>query len=229
MTAATEPVAAAGAALRIDVVSDVVCPWCYLGKRRLARALDAGIGADVEVGWRPFRLDPTIPPDGIPREQYLTRKFGSLDAVAPMHQRLAALGAEEGIDFRFEGIGRAPDTVDAHRLIAWAGARGMADAMVERLFAAYFTEGRDIGERRVLVRLAAEAGLDDPDIGDRLAGEEDRDTVVGEIDRARRIGVTGVPCFILDGRYAVMGAQPPETLAAAIGQALAERSTAVRS
>jgi predicted DsbA family dithiol-disulfide isomerase len=208
--------------ISIDVVSDVVCPWCYLGKRRLEAALDLLPDTPVAVRWMPFRLDPTIPRQGIGREAYLTRKFGSITAVGDVHRRLTQMGRAEGIDYRFEAITRSPNTVDAHRLIRWAGPEGRQDAMVERLFAAYFTEGLDIGDAGVLVRLAAEAGIAYGDIAARLASDLDSADVAAEIDNAQRIGVTGVPCFIIDRRYGVMGAQPPDSLARAIAQASAE-------
>ncbi len=209
------------ATLDIDVISDVVCPWCYLGKRRLARALDLMPEVVVMVRWRPFQLDPTIPPEGIDRDDYLTRKFGSLEAVADIHQRLTDQGREEGIDYRFERITRSPNTVDAHRLVRWAAPEGLQDLVVERLFAAYFTHGRDIGESDVLVAIAGESGLDEGEVAARLASDEDRGEVVGEVEDAFRMGVTGVPCFIIEHRYAVMGAHPPEMLAEAIAQAAA--------
>jgi predicted DsbA family dithiol-disulfide isomerase len=137
-------------ALTIDVVSDVVCPWCYLGKRRLEQALALMPDRDTTVRWRPFRLDPTIPPEGIDREDYLTRKFGSLEAVADSHQRLTEIGQAEGITYRFDAITRAPNTVNAHRLARWASAENRQDAMVERLFAAYFSEGLDVGDNAVV-------------------------------------------------------------------------------
>jgi len=214
----------ASAPLNIDIVSDVVCPWCYLGKRRLERAVSLA-GVDATVRWRPFRLDPTIPPGGIDRREYLTRKFGSVEAVAPAHAQLSALGKEEGIDYRFDLITRSPDTVDAHRVIRWASA-DRQDAMTEGLFRAYFTEGREIDDHAVLAALASEVGLDATAVAARLATDEDRAEVKAEIDHAYRIGVTGVPCFILDGRYAVMGAQPPEMLADAITQVAARKSEA---
>jgi len=207
-------------ALTIDVVSDVVCPWCYLGKRRLEQALTLTPDREITVRWRPFRLDPTIPAEGIDRETYLTRKFGSLEAVADSHRRLTEMGRAEGIAYRFDAITRAPNTVNAHRLVHWAAAEDRQDAMVERLFAAYFSEGLDVGDDDVLARLAGEAGLDG-DIAARLAGQEDRDAVTAEVENAYRIGVSGVPCFILDRRYAVVGAQSAEVLVEAMTQAAA--------
>ncbi|KAB2866439.1 MAG: DsbA family oxidoreductase [Bauldia sp.] len=208
--------------LPIDVVSDVVCPWCYLGKRRLAAGLDLAPEIAATVRWLPFRLDPTIPPEGIDRRTYLERKFGSLEAVAASHAALTESGAAVGINFRFDRITRSPNTIDAHRLVRWAEPAGRQDAVVERLFRAYFTEGADIGDRAVLAMLAGEAGLDATEAAVRLDTADDRTEVEAEIEHAYRIGVTGVPCFILGGRAAVMGAQPAATLAAAIRDVAAE-------
>ena len=209
----------------IDVVSDVVCPWCYVGKRRLEKALGLMPEVSAKVRWRPFRLDPTIPPEGISRDEYLSRKFGP-DRAADMYARLTAMGDEEGIVFRFDRITRSPNTVDAHRLTKWAAAEGVEDDVVERLFVAYFSEGLDVGDSDVLVGLAAEAGMTGDDVRTRLGVDEDRDETVAEIENAYRIGVTGVPCFIVDQRVVVMGAHPPETIVQAVGQALAERDGA---
>jgi predicted DsbA family dithiol-disulfide isomerase len=203
------------APLSIDVFSDVVCPWCYLGKRRLERAL-AGLRRPAVVRWQPFQLDPTIPPNGIPRDDYLKRKFGSVAAIEPAHRRLAQLGHDEGIDYRFDLIQLSPNTIDAHRLVHWASGE-QQNAMVERLFRAYFTEGRDVGNRAVLAELASEAGVEG-DIATRLASDEDRQQIAGEIAGAYRLGIDGVPCFVLQGRWAVMGAQTPDVLVAAIEQ-----------
>jgi len=210
--------------LTLDVVSDVACPWCYLGKRRMERALTFVADVAVKVRWRPYRLDPTIPPEGIDRKDYIIRKFGSLEAIEPAHQRLTEYGQAEGIEYHFERITRSANTIDAHRLIRWATLAGLEDAMVERLFAAYFSEGRDIGDTRVLAALAGEVGMDSAAIAIRLAGDEDREIVAGEIEDAYRIGVTGVPCFIFDQKYAVMGAQPAEAIADAIRQVAAEKA-----
>jgi predicted DsbA family dithiol-disulfide isomerase len=212
--------------LTIDVVSDVVCPWCYLGKRRLARAISLVPEYNIVVRWRPFRLDPTIPPAGIDRNEYLAAKFGAVEAVEDSHRHLAERGKEEGIEYRFDRITRSPNTVDAHRLIHWSAAEGAQEDMVERLFAAYFSEGLDVGDAEVLAELAGDVGLASGKIAERLAGEDDRDLIVGEIENAYRIGVTGVPCFIVDRRLAVTGAHPPEVLVQAIEQAAAEQAVA---
>ena len=207
----------------IDVISDVVCPWCYLGKRRLARAVGLLPEIPVVVRWRPFRLDPTIPPEGVARADYLTAKFGSLEALDESHRQLGARGQEEGIAYNFDRITRSPNTMDAHRLVRWAAAEGVQDDMVERLFAAYFSQGLDIGDPAVLADLAADVGLDGEAVARRLAGDEDRELVAAEIENAYRIGVSGVPCYIIDRRLAVTGAHAAEVLVQAIEQALAER------
>lgn len=204
------------APLTLDVYSDVVCPWCYLGKRRLERGLSLLPELDVAVRWRPFQLDSTIPQGGIERRVYLERKFGSVDAISQTHRRMTEMGATEGIEYHFERIQRSPNTLDAHRVIRWAATAGHQEAIVERLFRAYFSEGLDIGDHAVLARLATEAGLEESFVASRLATDEDREAVEAEIAEAYRIGVTGVPCFVIASRYAVMGAQPPETIARAL-------------
>ncbi len=209
--------------LPIAVVSDVVCPWCYLGKRRLEAALVLAPGIDVAVRWKPFRLDPTIPRSGIERRRYLENKFGSLEAVRPAHDQLTALGQAAGIDFRFDRITRSPNTVDAHRLIRWSEQTDRQDTVVDRLFHAYFTDGLDIGDRGVLSAVAADSGLDPEETARRLASDEDRGEVEAEIKGAYRIGITGVPSFVIDHRYAIVGAHPAETLADALAEIAALR------
>jgi predicted DsbA family dithiol-disulfide isomerase len=205
--------------ITIDVVSDVVCPWCYLGKRRLERAIALVPELDVTVRWRPFQLDPSVPPEGMDRREYFRRKFGSPDAVADAHRRLTEFGRAEGIEYRFDDMTRAANTIDAHRVIRWAAAEGKEEAMVERLFHANFTDALDIGDRQTLARLAGELGMDADMVAARLATDEDRAAVEAEIGEAQRIGVTGVPTFIVDRRYAVVGAHPAESIAGAIRQA----------
>jgi predicted DsbA family dithiol-disulfide isomerase len=208
--------------LRIDVVSDVVCPWCYLGKHRLERAVAMVPEVAVTINWRPYQLDPSVPPEGMSRKDYIIGKFGSLAALDEPHKRLTEMGRIESIDYRFDRITRSANTINAHRLIHWASAAGIGERMVERLFAATFNEGRDIGDLAVLADIAGEAGLDKVAIAARLATDEDRAVVLAEIEDAYRIGVTGVPTFILAERYGVVGAQSVETLATAIRQAAAK-------
>jgi predicted DsbA family dithiol-disulfide isomerase len=212
--------------LTVDVFSDVVCPWCYLGKRRLERGLSLVPEIDIAVRWRPFQLDSTIPQGGIERRVYLERKFGGAEAIAPTHRRMTEMGAAEGIEYHFERIERSPNTLDAHRVVRWAAMDGHEEATVERLFRAYFSEGLDVGDHAVLSRLAAETGLDESVVASRLATGEDSEVVAGEIAEAYRIGVTGVPCFVIASRYAVMGAQSPETIAQALRDVGEERTGA---
>jgi len=206
--------------LTIDVVSDVVCPWCYLGEKRLAAALE-GEGP-VVVRWRPYQLDPTIPPDGFDRVQYMERKFGGGGRLKEVHDRLVALGREADVPFAFDRIGRAPNTLDAHRLIRWAASTGAQGKVVDRLFRAYFVEGRDIGDRRVLVEVATECGLDGDLVARLLDEGADVKAVQREIAEAQAIGVTGVPFFIIAGRLGVSGAQEVDVLKRAIAQGRAE-------
>ncbi|MDJ1156877.1 DsbA family oxidoreductase [Chelatococcus sp. SYSU_G07232] len=210
--------------LAIDVVSDVVCPWCFIGKKRLGKALALRPDVLIELRWRPFQLDPTIPPEGMDRQDYLTRKFGSAARIAEMHAHIAETGAADGISFRFDAIRRAPNTLDAHRLIRWAHAEDVQDMVVDRLFAAYFLEGRDIGDHAVLRDIAEKTGLDGGRIAARLASSEDREAVQEEIATAVRLGVSGVPFYIFGRRYGISGAQSPAVLAAAIDRALAARA-----
>jgi predicted DsbA family dithiol-disulfide isomerase len=146
--------------LRIDVVSDVMCPWCFVGKRRLERALAEAADVPVEVIWRPFQLDPTLPPDGKDRRAYLEEKFGGPEQAAAIYERIREAGREEGIAFAFDRIARSPNTLDAHRLIRWAGEEGVQDAMVERLFELYFLEGADLTREATLVEAAVAAGME---------------------------------------------------------------------
>ena len=205
----------------IDVVSDVVCPWCFVGKRKLDAALTLVPEYDIEVNWRPFQLDPTIPEGGISRHDYMSKKFGP-EKIAAIHERLEGIGAEAGIPFAFDKIQRSPNTLDAHRVIRWAQAHGAQTALVERLFNLYFVEGADIGDRDLLAKLAGEHGLDEATVRAALDTKEDAVAVQQEIASAVRMGVSGVPFFILDGRFGVSGAQPSEMLAEAIRKAAAE-------
>lgn len=198
------------APMRIEVISDTICPWCFIGKRRLARTLAMRPQPRVDIRWRPFQLNPDMTPAGMERQAYLTMKFGGAGRAERMYDRIAAAGREEGIEFRFDLIGRTPNTVDSHRLVAFAECEGLQDAVVESLFRAYFLDGRDIGDRSVLSDIAAQSGLDRAAVVAYLASDRDRARIVAEDDRVRSLGVTGVPCFIIEDRYAVSGAQSPE-------------------
>jgi predicted DsbA family dithiol-disulfide isomerase len=212
--------------ITIDVVSDAVCPWCFIGQKRLDKAVESLSGIDVGVRWRPFQLDPTIPPEGRDRRDYLMAKFGDEKRIEEMHGNIARAGAEEGISFDFGAIKVSPNTLDAHRLIRWAASSGaeVQNRVARRLFQLYFEEGADIGDRRVLADAAGECGMDKAVVETLLAGNADATEVREEIETAARMGVRGVPCFLIEGRYAVMGAQPAETLADAIRQVAAAKA-----
>jgi predicted DsbA family dithiol-disulfide isomerase len=211
--------------LQVDVVSDVMCPWCYIGKRRLEKAVEMA-DLPVELRWRPYQLDPTLPAEGKPREAYLAEKFGSLERAGELYATIRAAGEAEDIAFAFERIAVSPNTLDAHRLIRWAANAGpeMQDAVVEALFRAYFAEGRHIGDASVLTAIAAEAGMDAGLVAELLAGDADRELVRHEAELARELGVTGVPTFIIANRYAVVGAQAPRQLAQAFQMAATQAS-----
>jgi predicted DsbA family dithiol-disulfide isomerase len=204
--------------LTIDIVSDVVCPWCYLGEKRLETAL-AEATQPVAVRWRPYQLDPTIPDGGLDRAEYMAKKFGASGRLKTVHDNLTRLGAEVGLPFAFDKIKRAPNTLDAHRLIRWANSAGVQGKVVDRLFKAYFVEGRDIGDRGVLIDIAQECGLDPGLVEKLLAEGADADLVREEIAQAQAIGVSGVPFFIFAGRLGVPAAQDPSVLLRAMAQA----------
>jgi predicted DsbA family dithiol-disulfide isomerase len=204
--------------LTIDIVSDVVCPWCYLGEKRLEAAL-AEAPQPVAVRWRPYQLDPTIPVGGLDRADYMAKKFGKSGRLQTAHDNLTRLGAEVGLPFAFDKIKRAPNTLDAHRVIRWANSAGVQGKVVDRLFKAYFVEGRDIGDRGVLTDIAGECGLDAQLVEKLLAEGADVDLVREEIAHAQAIGVSGVPFFIFADRLGVPGAQDPSVLIGAMAQA----------
>lgn len=208
------------APLTIDIISDVVCPWCYVGKRKLEAALALKADVPVELRWRPYQLDPTIPPGGLPRREYMAKKFGSTERLAEIYERIESVGRETNIAFAFDKMERSPNTLDAHRLIRWAASAGVQDAVVQRLFTAFFEEGADIGDHAVLLRVAGDCGMDAALVSELLAGEADKDAVRDEITQAQRLGINGVPFFIIGGRYAVSGAQSAEVLVKAIESAL---------
>lgn len=209
----------------IDVVSDVVCPWCYIGKRRLEAALATLRAAEpdlpIAVRWHPFELNPDLPPEGTDRRAYLDAKFGGPERAKEIYARVRAAGETVAIPFDFDAIERQPNTLEAHRLIAWAQTRpeGDADALVERLFRAYFIEGRYVGDRDELVRIAVEARFDPDDARAFLASDALRAEVADAEQHARQMGISGVPFFIFDGKTALSGAHEPSTLLEAIAKA----------
>jgi predicted DsbA family dithiol-disulfide isomerase len=213
----------ASASLVVDVVSDIVCPWCFIGKRRLDGAL-AELGRsepslDVKVRWHPFELNPELPADGIPRASYLAQKFGGAERAAEVYARVKRAGEAVGIAFRFDRIERQPNTFDGLRLIAWAQRQDGAAALIERLFSAYFLEGRYVGNRDELARLAADCGWLEGDARAMLESNALCEAVAHESREALDAGILGVPFFIFNGRTAVSGAHDAATLLEAIGSA----------
>jgi predicted DsbA family dithiol-disulfide isomerase len=196
--------------MHIDVVADVICPWCFIGKRRLERALALRPDLTATLSWRAFELNPDLPSDGIPRELYLSAKLGSSRAAERLNAAVSAAGRAEGIEFAFERIRRTPNTLRAHRLIYFAGDKGRAGRVVEALFRAYFLDGLDIGEIDTLAKLAARAGLDKAETLQYLTGDAGTPEVHAEEHRARRLGIHAVPYFVLERGYAISGAQEPE-------------------
>ncbi len=197
----------------MDIFSDPVCPWCYIGKRRLQKTLEEIPEQDrPQVRWRAFMLNPDMPSDGMERNAYLARKFGSSQRAMELYSTIAQAGFEEGILFAFGDIARTPSTMNAHRLIGYAEERGNQTEIVDELFFRYFTKGVDIGDIDALVIIATDCGLDGEETRTFLESGAEADAVLAEHNLAQRIGINGVPCFILDGRYAVSGAQSPEVL-----------------
>ena len=203
--------------LAIEIVHDFVCPWCYLGVRRLLRALSerhaatSAASPGLDITWRPFLLNPDMPRAGMSRFDYVVRKFGGEERARRLYAAVTQLGRGEGVDFRFERVIHIPSSVDAHRLVGWAQRFGRATEIVEALFAAHFSDGRDIGDLATLVAIAVGAGgLDELQTGAYLRSREGSDVVHGENLRAHRLGISGVPCFVIGERMAVSGAQEPE-------------------
>ena len=202
--------------VRIDVVSDVVCPWCFIGKHRLEKALALKPDIAVEVHWRPFFLNDWIPREGISREQYLTTKFGSPERYKGIAQRVTAAAAAEGLVYAAEKVKRQPNTLDCHRLIRWAEGIGKAAEMKQKLMDLYFTQGADLTDRETLVKAAADIGLDANTVRAQLASDQDVAQIEQDAQSAKQAGIEGVPCFIFGGKFAISGAQAPEDLAEAI-------------
>jgi predicted DsbA family dithiol-disulfide isomerase len=204
--------------LAVDVISDVICPWCYIGKRRLEKAV-AALDRPVKVRWLPFQLNPSMPKEGISRREYRTKKFGSWERSQELDARVIAVGQSEGIPFAFDRIERTPNTLDAHRLVGLAGSKGAQGAVVEALFRAYFTEGRDISDRQTLLDVAAEAVLDRHEAEAVLNGDDGLGAIKDADALARRVRVEGVPFFIVNGTLTLSCAQQPDAFLAAFSQA----------
>jgi predicted DsbA family dithiol-disulfide isomerase len=203
--------------MQIDVISDTVCPWCFIAKRRLAQAMEQRPHVGFDVKWRPYRLDPTVPKEGVDRQSYMRAKFGDQPMkIVEMHKLIAQEGAKEGIEFDFAAITRRPDTLNSHRLIRWAEAQGVQDEVVERIFISYFENGEDIGDIRVLADIADICGMDGVEAARMLESDADVALVEREDRLAHEMGVTGVPAMIFGGKLAVSGAREPELLLSVI-------------
>src|SRR5215470_15629983 len=212
--------------MQLDIFSDTICPWCYVGKRRLARALALRPQPKLVVRWRAFQLNPTMPPEGIQRERYIEAKFGGTERAKRIHEAVSAVGASEGINFRFERIRWTPNTLSSHRLLRKATQHGLQSELLEALFAAYFVAGRDIGDHEVLAEIATEVGIPDAEIF--LAQGGGIEEVKAEDALARRQGINGVPCFIFNGRFLLSGAQEPESFFQLFDLAREDETTALR-
>src|SRR4051795_12377397 len=208
--------------VQIDIVSDVVCPWCYIGKRRIENALALTPDVPVELHWRPFFLNPWVPRQGIDRNTYLETKFGSVEAYKGIAGRVVAAAGEGGVTYRPDLVKRQPNTIDCHRLIHWAGAIGKSADMKQRLMELYFRDGGDLTDVNVLVQAAADIGLDADDVRRRLATDEDVALISSQAQEASDKGISGVPTFVFAQKYAVSGAQPADQLARAIRQVSGE-------
>ncbi|MGH6761588.1 MAG: DsbA family oxidoreductase [Phyllobacterium sp.] len=207
--------------IEVDVVSDVVCPWCFIGRKRLLKAIGMLPHIEIVVNWRPFQLDPTIPAGGKDRTRYMKDKFGSEARIAEIHHQISQVGEEEGIEFDFEAITVAPNTLDAHRVVRWASQAGpgVQNRVVGELFSLYFEQGSDIGDARVLAETAQNCGMDGAIVAALLQTDAETAAVQQEIQTANAMGVSGVPCFIINQKYAVMGAQSADVIADALQQA----------
>lgn len=210
------------ARLSIEVVHDLVCPWCYLGLRRLIRTLQGRPDIAYDLIWRPFLLNPDMPRGGMPRTDYVVRKFGGEERARRLYASIADIGRAEGILFRFERIRRTPSSVDAHRLVRFAALQGRGTEMVEALFSAHFTDGRDIGDWQVLIAVAGSCGLDAMAAHAFLHSDAEIDAIHAENLRAHRLGINGVPCFVVSGRHAIAGAQEPEVIERLLDVAVVE-------
>ncbi|WP_119458748.1 DsbA family oxidoreductase [Rhodospirillaceae bacterium SYSU D60014] len=198
--------------MKLDIFSDTICPWCFIGKRRLERALAARPQPGLTIRWRAFQLNPTMPLEGMDRRHYFDAKFGSAERASRIYDAMRAAGAAEGIAFAFERIERTPNTLKSHRLLRLAATHGRQEQLLEALFRVYFLEGRDISDTAVLLHVAADAGLESAYVADWLDGDAEAEAALAEDMLARRHGINGVPCFVFNGRFALSGAQEPEAL-----------------
>lgn len=211
--------------MHVEIYSDMVCPWCFIGKRRWEQAIEtAGYANHVEVTWQPFQLNPTMPKSGMDRRTYLEAKFGGPEARRAIEERLAKAGEPDGIAFAFDRIARTPNTFEAHRLMWFAQQHKKQDDLAEGLFHAYFSEGCDIGDGQTLVDIAAEIGLDRDTTRQFLASDQGVEEVRAEEAAGHRIGIRAVPYFVLNGTSTISGAQPPDIFVSALQKAEVDRT-----
>jgi predicted DsbA family dithiol-disulfide isomerase len=203
----------------IDVISDVICPWCYLGKYRLDKAIAQVPEANVTIRWRPFFLDPSIPIEGLDRREYLAAKFGE-ERLQTLHDPLIEAGKEDGVPYQFDKITRTPNTMNAHRLVRWAGLAGNQNAMVSALFDAYWSHGKDIGDIDVLVEIATSVGLNAKRVRNDLNSDLDKLEIFNEVGQAQSMGIQGVPTFVFQQKYGLSGAQSADVLAKGLRRVL---------
>ena len=206
--------------MKVMIVSDTICPWCYVGKRRFERALAERTEVKPDIEWRPFQLNPEMPAEGLDRKAYMRAKFGTDERSEEIYAAIRDAGEGENIPFAFDSISRVPNTIGSHRLISWSLPSDLQDSVVEGLFRSYFIAGQDIGDIDVLVEVATAAGLDESEARAYLSGEEGVEQARTESLEAHRLGISGVPCFIFDGKYAVSGAQGPEVFSQVFDLAL---------
>jgi predicted DsbA family dithiol-disulfide isomerase len=209
--------------MKIDIVSDTVCPWCFIGKRKLEKALAQRPDLDVEITWRPFQLHPEMPLEGADRKEFIAQKFGSHERAKELYSNVKLAGEAVDIPFNFDKIERSPNTLDSHRLLRWSESAGCQDAIAEILFRRFFIDGEDLGDRAVLVAAAKEAGMDFELVEKLLEDDTDLETVRQEDQMARQMGVSGVPFFIINDKYALSGAQDPASFLAAFDQVEADK------
>ena len=198
--------------MQLDIFSDTICPWCYIGKRRLERALTVRPQPGLGVRWRAFQLNPGMPAGGMDRQQYMAAKFGSIERALRLYETVTRVGASEGIDFKFDRITRTPNTVKSHRLLYLAVQAQRQSALLDLLFAAYFTEGKDLSDGALLLTLASRAGLDPAEAEAAIEDQSPIGAALNEDFQARRQGINGVPYFVFNGRFGLSGAQEPEAM-----------------
>ena len=209
--------------MQLDVVSDTVCPWCYIGKKRLDQALAMHGGDGITLAWRPFQLDASIPEGGVDRKAYMEKKFGA-ERAKTVGNTIRELGEAAGITFRFDRIERSPNTLDSHRLVRWAGTAGCQNEMVDILFRRYFEDGEDVGSHDILLDAANEAGMDVDIVRDLLLKDADKELIRREDAMARQMGIQGVPSFVINSQWVMVGAQEPETLVRMFDKLLAREA-----